>query len=111
MWLITIFCLILGLFIGFQLPLFYPVIYAKYMSVAVLAALDAVFGGVRAYMEGIFDNIIFLSGFVFNILMAASLAYLGDRLGVELYLAAVVAFGVRLFQNLGIIRRYLLKRY
>lgn len=111
MWLLTLFCLILGLLIGFQLPLLLPVIYAKYMSIAVLAALDSVFGGIRAYMEDSFDNTIFVSGFIFNTLVAAGLAYLGDRLSVELYMAAVVVFGVRLFQNLAIIRRYLLKKY
>lgn len=111
MWWITLFCLLLGLLIGFQLPLFLPVVYAKYMSIAVLAALDSVFGAIRGYMEDSFDNTIFLTGFVFNTLLAAGLALLGDRLGVELYLAAVVVFGVRLFQNLAIIRRYLFKKY
>lgn len=62
-------------------------------------------------MEDAFDNVIFISGFITNTLLAAGLAYLGDRLGLELYLAAVVVFGARLFQNLGIIRRYLLKKY
>ena len=109
MWLLVIFCLLLGLFIGFQIPVFLPVVYSKYMSIAILAALDSVFGGIRAYMEDVFDNVVFVSGFFVNILLAAGLAYLGDRLGVELYLAAVVAFGVRIFQNLAIIRRYLLK--
>ncbi len=111
MWLLTLFCLLIGLFIGFQLPILLPVIYVKYMSIGVLAALDSVFGGIRAYMEDSFDNTIFISGFITNTLLAAGLAYLGDRLGLELYLAAVVVFGVRLFQNLGIIRRYLLKKY
>lgn len=111
MWLLTLFCLLIGLFIGFQLPILLPVIYVKYMSIGVLAALDSVFGGIRAYMEDAFDNPIFISGFITNTLLAAGLAYLGDRLGLELYLAAVVVFGVRLFQNLGIIRRYLLKKY
>jgi small basic protein len=111
MWLLTLFCLILGLLIGFKSPLLLPVIYAKYMSIAVIAALDSVFGGIRAYMEDSFDNTIFVSGFIFNTLLAAGLAYLGDSLGVELYLAAVVVFGVRLFQNLAIIRRYLMKKY
>lgn len=111
MWLLSVFCLVLGLIIGFQLPILLPVIYVKYMSIGVLAALDSVFGGIRAYMEDAFDETIFLSGFVVNTLLAAGLAYLGDRLGLELYLAAVVVFGVRLFQNLGIIRRYLLKKY
>ncbi|MGI6487698.1 MAG: small basic family protein [Syntrophomonadaceae bacterium] len=111
MWLLVIFCLLLGLFIGFQIPVFLPVVYSKYMSIAILAALDSVFGGIRAYMEDVFDNVVFVSGFFVNILLAAGLAYLGDRLGVELYLAAVVAFGVRIFQNLAIIRRYLLKKW
>ena len=100
MWLVVIFCLLLGMLIGFQLPVTIPLVYTKYMSIAVLAALDSVFGGIRAYMEDSFDNVIFLSGFIVNTLLAAVLAYLGDRLGVELFLAAVIVFGVRLFQNL-----------
>jgi small basic protein len=110
MWLVVIFCMLIGLIIGFQLPIFIPLVYAEYMSVAILAMLDSVFGGIRAYMENVFDTTVFVSGFVTNALLAAGLAYLGDRLGVELYLAAVVAFGVRLFQNLAIIRRYFLRK-
>lgn len=111
MWLLTLFCLLLGLFIGFQIPILLPVGFVTYMSIGVLAALDSVFGGIRAYMEDSFDNTIFISGFITNTLLAAGFAYLGDRLGLELYLAAVVVFGVRIFQNLGVIRRYLLKKY
>lgn len=111
MYLMIIFCLAIGLFIGYQLPILLPVAVVKYVSIGVLAALDSVFGGIRAYMEDSFDNTIFISGFFTNSLLAAAFAYLGDRLGLELYLAAVVVFGVRLFQNLGIIRRYLLKKY
>jgi len=111
MWLMVLFCLVIGLFIGYQLPILLPVAVVKYVSIGVLAALDSVFGGIRAYMEDSFDNTIFISGFFTNSLLAAGFAYLGDRLGLELYLAAVVVFGVRLFQNLGIIRRYLLKKY
>ena len=111
MWLLTLFCLLIGLFIGFQIPILLPVAFVQYMAIGVLAALDSVFGGIRAYMEDSFDNTIFISGFITNTLLAAGLAYLGDRLGLELYLAAVVVFGVRIFQNLGIIRRYLLKKY
>lgn len=111
MWLLIPFCLLIGLIVGFQLPILLPVAMVKYMSIGVLAALDSVFGGIRAYMEDAFDTTIFISGFIVNSLLAAGFAYLGDRLGLELYLAAVVVFGVRLFQNLGIIRRYLLKKY
>ena len=77
---------------------------------AILAALDSVLGAARAELQGDYDNRIFLSGFFANILLAGGLTFLGDRLGVELYLAAIVAFGVRLFNNLAVIRRQLLLR-
>ncbi|MEW6662251.1 MAG: small basic family protein [Bacillota bacterium] len=102
--------LVIGIILGLQFPLHLPVAYAKYMSVAVLAALDSIFGGLRAGLEDRFDNAVFITGFFSNTLLAGFLAYIGDQLGVELYLAAVFAFGVRLFQNLAIIRRFLLKK-
>lgn len=102
--------LLVGLVIGFNMPMVLPQAYAKYMSVAALAALDSVFGGIRAAMEEHFDQSIFVTGFFSNALLAAGLAFAGERLGIDLYLAAVVAFGVRIFQNLGVIRRYLLKK-
>jgi len=111
MWFLAVFCLLLGIFLGFQIPVTMPVIYSKYVSVAILAAMDSVFGGIRSYMDDVFDNVIFLTGFFTNALLAAGLAYLGDRLAVDLYMAAVVAFGVRIFENLAIIRRYLLKKW
>ncbi|MHB8124310.1 MAG: small basic family protein [Desulfitobacteriaceae bacterium] len=101
--------LILGLAIGYISPFSVPIDYAKYLSVAILAALDSVLGGIRAAQEEHFDSRVFLTGFFSNMLLAGLLAYVGDRIGVDLYLAAVVAFGVRLFQNLAIIRRHLLK--
>ncbi len=109
MWL-PILGLIVGLVLGWSSPLALPTAYARYMSVAVLAALDSVFGGMRAGLEDNFDNRVFISGFFSNTLLAAVLAYIGERLGVELYTAALFAFGVRLFQNLAIIRRHLLKK-
>jgi len=99
----------LGALFGLYIPVTLPQDYAKYMSVAALAALDSVFGGIRAAFEDKFDQDIFVTGFFSNSLLAAGLTYIGDRLGIELYLAAVVAFGVRLFQNLAIVRRYILK--
>ncbi len=97
-----------GLVLGTISTFLVPVIYAKYLSIAVLAALDSILGGVRAVLNRNFDRSILLSGFFANAILAAGLAYLGDRLGVDLYLAAVFAFGIRLFNNLGGIRRALL---
>jgi small basic protein len=102
--------LFIGIILGLHFPIQVPVAYAKYMSVAVLAALDSVFGGLRASLEDKFDQIVFLTGFFSNTLLAGVLAYIGDQLGVELYMAAVIVFGVRLFQNLASIRRFLLKK-
>jgi small basic protein len=103
--------LAIGLVVGFLFPLSIPLAYAKYLSVGVLAALDSTLGGLRAGMEENFDAGVFITGFFGNALLAGVLAYLGDQLGVDLYLAAVFAFGVRIFQNLAIIRRYLLRKW
>jgi small basic protein len=110
MWL-PIIGLLVGIGLGSTLAIPIPGIYAKYLSVALLAALDSVFGGLRSIIEDKFDGTVLLTGFFSNALLAALLAYLGDRLGVDLYLAAVFVFGVRLFQNLAIIRREMLANW
>ena len=79
-------------------------------SIAVLASLDSVMGGVRAVFEKRFDGVVLITGFFANGALAAILAYMGDRLGVDLYYAAVFVFGVRLFQNLAVIRHLLITR-
>ncbi len=110
MWILPLLGLLAGAFIGSTLTYEVPPTYIKYMSIAVLASLDSVLGGVRALLENDFDSTVLLSGFFTNALLAALLAYLGDRLGVDLYLAAVFVFGVRLFQNLANIRHGLLSQ-
>jgi small basic protein len=85
-------------------------LYAPYLSLATLAGLDTVLGGIRAGIEGRFQDDIFVSGFILNTLLAAGLAYLGDKIGVDLFLAAVVALGTRVFLNLSLIRRYYLTK-
>ena len=102
--------LIIGLLIGVVFPITVPVEYAKFMSVALLASLDSVFGGLRAGSEEKFDNTVFITGFFTNALLAAGLVYIGERLGIDLYYVAMLAFGLRIFQNLAIIRRYFLKK-
>jgi len=103
--------LLLGLVLGLLSDMQIPVIYQNYLSIAVLAALDTLLGGIRAQLQEVYDDKVFVSGFFFNILLAAGLAFLGVHLGVDLYLAAIFAFGVRLFQNIAVIRRILLVRY
>jgi small basic protein len=102
--------LLVGVFIGLVLPpnLYPPFVFSKYISVSFLAGIDSVLGAIRAGMEKKFNVNIFLSGFFSNALLAALLTWIGDKLGVDLYLAAVVTFGVRVFDNLGYIRRDIL---
>lgn len=102
--------LILGIAVGLIFSLSVPVEYARYTAIMILAALDSVLGAARAELQGEYDNGVFLSGLLVNSLVAGVLTFVGDRLGVELYLAAIVAFGVRLFNNLAVIRRQLLTR-
>ncbi|MEH7441044.1 small basic family protein [Heyndrickxia sp. MSNUG] len=110
MWL-PIMGLIIGVIIGLLTDIKIPDEYSNYLSIAILAALDTLFGGIRAQLQNIYDEKVFVSGFFFNIVLAASLAFLGVHLGVDLYLAAVFAFGVRLFQNIAVIRRILLTKW
>lgn len=104
---------IIGLFLGLLLGFFidFPISeqYSIYLSIAILAALNSLVGGARARLQKAFDENIFITGFFTNLLLAISLAFLGVHLGVDLYLAAVFAFGVRLFHNIAIIRRLLLR--
>ncbi len=102
--------LIIGIILGAFFPVSIPVEYAKFMSVALLASLDSVFGGLRAGAEEKFDNTVFITGFFTNALMAAGLVYIGEGLGIDLYYVALLAFGLRIFQNLAIIRRYFLRK-
>ncbi|KAA0548022.1 DUF1290 domain-containing protein [Bacillus sp. BGMRC 2118] len=103
--------LILGIILGLLSEIRIPDEYSNYLSIAVLASLDTLFGGIRAHLQNLYDEKVFVSGFFFNIILAASLAFLGVHIGVDLYLAAVFAFGVRLFQNIAVIRRILIAKW
>lgn len=108
--LIAIIGIVVGLAIGYFIPVSLGAAYSIYISVGLLAAIDSVFGGVRANLQEEFDTLIFITGFFTNAILATFLAYVGDNLGIPLYYAAVFVFGTRLFQNLGVIRRLLLDK-
>ena len=110
MWL-PIIGLIVGILLGFLVSVEVPLGYVKYTAIAILAAIDTILGGVRARLEARFDLSIFVSGFIINAGFAALLAGLGDLLGLDLYLGAVIAFSIRIFDNVGFIRRDLLDAY
>ena len=97
-----------GVLLGLALRLNLPIDWARYTAVGILAALYSLLGAFRAELEANFDTRVFLSGFFTNALLAAALTFLGDRLGIDLYLVALFAFGWRVFQNAAIIRRHFL---
>ena len=96
-----------GILLGLNAPVQIPPGYARYTAVMILAALDSIFGAIKAWLNGNFENKVFISGLLVNSVVAGALTYLGDKLGVELYFAAIVAFGVRIFENIAVIRRHL----
>ena len=110
-WLIPVFGLILGALIGSIITIEIPFTMAKYLSVAVLAALDSALGGIRCIYEDTFNGMVLLTGFISNAVLAALLAFLGDQLSVDLYMAAVFVFGIRIFNNLATIRHHILNRF
>ena len=103
--------LIVGVLAGVFLPLNIPTAYSIYVAVAILAALDSVFGGAAAMLQNRFDIRTFLSGLFGNAFLAALLTYIGEKLGIQTHLAAIFAFGNRMFINFAIIRRILLQNY
>ncbi len=106
--------IILGCIIGIIVGNFAPIIsytYSGYLAIAIVAALDTVFGGVVSSLNKKFDMGVFLSGFFGNAILAMLLAYLGQRLNVDIYLAAIFVFVSRMFNNLGIIRRFYLEKF
>lgn len=105
---IAVFGLVVGIVAGLLLEPSVPEGLQPYLPIAVVAALDAVFGGLRAYLDGIFDDRVFVISFVSNVLIAALIVYLGDQLGVgaQLSTGVIVVLGIRIFSNVAAIRRH-----
>lgn len=108
-----IIAIVLGCLIGIILGINAPVIsytYSGYLAIAIVAALDSVFGGITSSLKGNFDFKVFVSGFFGNAILSILLTYLGDRLNVDIYLAAIFVFVNRMFINLTIIRKYFIEK-
>jgi small basic protein len=101
--------LVVGLIIGLILNPSVPIWMQPYLPIAVIAALDAVFGALRAVLDGIFDDKVFVISFLSNVIVAALIVFIGDQLGVgsQLSTGVVVVLGVRIFSNVASIRRHL----
>ena len=106
--------ILIGCILGAVVGMYAPVIsytYSNYLAIAIIAALDSVFGGVTSVIKKNFDLKIFLSGFFGNAILSILLTMLGEKLNVDIYLAAIIVFVGRMFTNLAIIRRYYLDKW
>jgi small basic protein len=103
--------LVAGILAGLLLQPTVPIWAQPYLPIAVIAALDAVFGALRALLDGIFDDKVFVVSFLSNVFVAAFIVYLGDQLGVgsQLSTGVVVVLGIRIFSNVASIRRHLFR--
>ncbi len=101
---------ILGALIGMNSPMI-PYTYSSYLAIAIIAALDSVFGGITSVIKKNFDLKIFITGFFGNAILAILLTILGQKLNVDIYLAAIIVFVGRMFVNLAIIRRYYIDKW
>lgn len=100
---------ILGAILGINAPII-PYTYSGYLAIAIIAAIDSVFGGITSVLKGNFDLKIFVTGFFGNAILSILLTFLGEKLNVDIYLAAIIVFVGRMFTNLAIIRRHYLEK-
>ena len=100
-----------GVVIGLVLDPTIPTWLVPYLPIAVVAAMDALLGGLRARLQGVFDEKVFITSFLFNTVVAAFLVYVGDKVGVggQMTTAIVVVLGIRIFSNVAAIRRHIFK--
>ena len=101
---------IIGALLGMNAPII-PYSLSGYLAISIVAALDSVFGGIASVVKGEFDLKIFVTGFFGNAILSILLTYLGERLNVDIYLAAIVVFVGRMFVNLAIVRRYYIDKW
>ena len=101
---------VLGALVGINIPTI-SYTYSSYLAIAIIAALDSVFGGITGTLKGEFDFKVFISGFFCNSILSILLTFLGNKLNLDIYLAAIVVFVGRMFLNLTIIRKYYIEKW
>lgn len=107
----SIFGFLAGVILGIFAPISIPIQFARYTAVGITGILDSIFGGIAADLKGDYSSTIFVSGLLFNMSAAILITFLGDRLGIDLYLAVIIVFTFRIFANLSTVRYAFLTRF
>lgn len=110
MWFIII-GLLIGIIVGIFTPLDIPLEFARYTAVGILGILDSILGAVRADLQKKYNSTIFISGLFFNMALAMAITYLGDKLSLDLYIAVLIVFTLRIFDNIATIRYSFLGKF
>ncbi len=102
---------LVGILLGILIPYNLNSSMLSYLAVALIAALDSVFGGLLANINKRFNINVFMIGLVSNAILGIFLAFIGNVLGISLSFAVVIVFGVRMFNNMAAIRRLTVDKY
>lgn len=103
--------LLIGIGLGIALPLEIPVIYSHYFAVVLIGVLDGVLTGLREGLEDSFDLLSFWTGLSTLLIFSLLLVYIGEHLGVELYLAVLFAFGYRILNSVSSIHNLVTEKF
>jgi small basic protein len=100
--------LIIGLLIGFVLNFTYAATFTIYITLIILILIQSLLRIIKnedmnfpLYKEAILIGS--------EIAFACLLAYIGEKLGISLYLAIVLSFGLRIFNDFNIIVKKVIK--
>ena len=102
--------ILIGLIVGLLVQLDIPSQFSTYVGVIILASVDSMIGALNASLQNRYNTKLFITGLVGNSFIAVVLTSLGRALELDLRLAAVFAFSVRIFNNFSSIRRLWLRR-
>lgn len=112
----TLIGLLVGILIGLKFDFVIPSEFIRYTAVIIIGIMDSLLGAAKAEIRGDirddeYSPVVFLTGLFSNIAFAVLITFLGEHLGLDLYLAVTVVFTIRIFTNIGKIRRNVLQKY
>jgi len=111
MWWLPVLGLVLGIGLGVLLPIEVPGDYSYYFAVALIAALDGVLSSLEEGFRGSFDLFSFWSKILGTVAFALLLVFIGEHLGVELYLAVLFALCYRILKSANSIHLFLTDKF